>query len=67
MGDQEVVAKDRNAQYLLEHGLLEVDGKPRDKKKRPHKDFWERGELMEDLTDLTRGQRYADMPLSFPA
>lgn len=52
-----IAAKDRNAQYLLERGLLEVDGKPRDGRERPHEGEWSPGELMDGVTDLTRGQR----------
>ena len=53
----QIAAKARHAHYLLERGLLEVDGKPRDGRQRLHDGEWLPGELVDGLTDLTRGQR----------
>ena len=53
-----VVAKDRKARSVLERGMVEVDGKPRDGAQRPNPGYWERSELMDNVTDLTRGHRY---------
>ncbi len=56
-GLPKIAAKDRNSQYQLERGLLEVDGKPRDGQERLHEAEWLPGELMDGVTDLSRGQR----------
>ena len=48
-----IATKDRHSKYLLERGLLEVDGKPRDGKVRPHEGEWASEELMDGVTDLT--------------
>ena len=50
-------AKRRRARYVLEDGILEVDGKPRDGVPRPAERDWYRDELKGNVTDLPRGQR----------
>ena len=50
-------AKRRRARYVLEDGILEVDGKPRDGLARPSEGDWNRDELKGNVTDLSRGQR----------
>lgn len=49
--------KGQTGRHLLERGMLEVDGKPRDGRERPNKDFWLKGELIDNVTDLRRGHR----------
>lgn len=45
------------ARAALEGGILEVDGKPRDGRSRRHMSVWDRDELEEGLTDLSKGHR----------
>jgi hypothetical protein len=50
-------AKRRRARFVLEDGILEVDGKPRDGQPRPSDCDWKHDELEGGLTDLSRGVR----------
>lgn len=55
--DDHSSSRQSRACCVLEEGILEVDGKPRDGRPRRQEKLWDRDELEDGLTDLSRGTR----------